>query len=76
MTVAARCARGCRTLGSANFYVAAGHSKRIKVHIARVGRRLFGTRTHVELQATVTTHDANGHAQQTITRMTLIRVRA
>lgn len=63
-------------LGHAHFNIAAGHSKRVPVHIASAGRRLFGTHASVNVQATVTTHDSHGHPQQTTTRVTVTRARA
>jgi hypothetical protein len=57
---AARCARGCRTIGQASFQVAAGKKKKVKVKIAHAARNLFARGRTVHATAVVTTRDAAG----------------
>jgi len=52
--LAARCARGCRPLGTAKYEARAGHRIRVRVHIASVGRRLLARRKALRVSLTVT----------------------
>ena len=51
---AARCARGCRPLGTTNYQARAGQKVRVRVHIASVGRRLLTHRRSVKVTLTAT----------------------
>jgi len=53
--VAARCGRGCRTLGSATYEARAGGKVRIRVHIASLGRRLLAHTRALPVTLTATT---------------------
>jgi hypothetical protein len=57
---AARCGRGCRTIGSGNFNIAAGKSKRVKVHMSVSTRRLFGHHRAVAVSETTTVRTGSG----------------
>ncbi len=50
----ARCARGCRPLGTTNYQARAGQKVRVRVHIASVGRRLLTHRRSVKVTLTAT----------------------
>ena len=56
--VAARCGRGCRTLGSATYEARAGGKLRIRVHIASLGRRLLAHTQTLPVTLTATTFSA------------------
>jgi PKD repeat protein len=51
---AARCARGCRSLGSSNYQARAGQTKRIRVHMASFGRKLLARRRAVRVSVLAT----------------------
>jgi YVTN family beta-propeller protein len=67
---AARCARGCRSLGSTTYEARAGQTKRVRVHMASFGRKLLAQRKslHVTLIATDT---AGSQTATTVLRITL-----
>ena len=67
---AARCARGCRPLGSANYQARAGQTKRVRVHIASVGRRLLAQRKTLRVTL-VATQVSGAHTATTELRVTL-----
>ncbi len=69
--VAARCGRGCRPLGTANYEARAGKKVRVRVHIASLGRRLL--RRHRSLRVTVVATSVTGGARTTTTRTTTLR---
>jgi hypothetical protein len=51
---AARCARGCRPLGTTNYEARAGQKVRVRVHIASFGRRLLSAKKSVRVTLTAT----------------------
>jgi hypothetical protein len=74
--VASRCARGCRVLGHTQFDILAGHSKRVKVHLAHSASALLRGRSSIKVEATTTTRDATGHTQATSSTLTLTRAQS
>jgi YVTN family beta-propeller protein len=68
--VAARCARGCRALGSSNYEARAGQKTRIRVHIASFGRRLLAQRKSARVTLTATSVSA-GHTASAVRTITL-----
>ena len=69
--VAARCGRGCRKLGSAEYEARAGQNIRIRVHIASLGRRLL---THSRtLPVTLTASTFSGGQTISATRTITLR---
>jgi YVTN family beta-propeller protein len=68
--LAARCARGCRSLGSANYEARAGQMARVRVHIASVGRRLLVRRKALRVSVTATTV-SGGHTASIVRTITL-----
>jgi hypothetical protein len=60
IAVAARCGRGCRTIGGGSFSVAAGKTKRVKAHMTVSTRSLFGHRKSVVVAETTTVHTPSG----------------
>src|SRR5438128_177655 len=71
--LAARCGRGCRSLGSAKYEARAGQKVRVRVHIASVGRRLLAQRK--SLRVTVTATSVSGGHTATIVRKITLRAR-
>ncbi|HTY96012.1 MAG TPA: hypothetical protein VMB91_03155 [Solirubrobacteraceae bacterium] len=69
--VAARCGRGCRPLGTANYEARAGKKARVRVHIASLGRRML--RRRGSLRVTVTASSVNNGRSTTTTRTTTLR---
>jgi hypothetical protein len=69
--VAARCARGCRPLGSAKYEARAGQNVRVRVHIASFGRRALASRK--TLRVTVIATSTSGG--RTTTNVATIRLR-
>jgi len=51
---AARCARGCRPLGTTNYEARAGKKVSVRVHIASFGRRLLKSHSSVRVTLTAT----------------------
>jgi YVTN family beta-propeller protein len=49
---AARCARGCRPLGTTNYQARAGQKVNVRVHIASFGRRLLSVKKSVRVTLT------------------------
>ena len=49
---AARCARGCRPLGTTNYQARAGQKVNVRVHIASFGRRLLSKKKSVRVTLT------------------------
>ncbi len=68
--VAARCARGCRPLGSANYEARAGKKIRVRVHIASVGRHLLARRKALRVRV-VTTSVSGADTSTTVLTTTL-----
>jgi hypothetical protein len=68
---AARCARGCRRLGTANYEARAGQKIRLGVHLSSYGRRLL-TR-HKTLQVTLTATSVYGEQRATVVRTITLR---
>ena len=68
--VAARCARGCRALGSSNYEARAGQKTHIRVHIASFGRRLLAQRKSARVTLTATSVSA-GHTASAVRTITL-----
>ena len=68
--VAARCARGCRPLGSARYQARAGQRISVRVHISSVGRKLLAKRNAVRVSVIVT-NVTGGQSSTTIQRITL-----
>jgi YVTN family beta-propeller protein len=67
---AARCARGCRSLGSTTYEARAGQSERVRVRIAAVGRRLLAQRRRLRVMLLAT--QLSGSQSETIeVRLTL-----
>jgi hypothetical protein len=60
IAVAARCGRGCRTIGGGSFNVAAGKTKRVKAHMTVSTRSLFGNRKSVVVAEMTTVHTPSG----------------
>lgn len=50
----ARCARGCRPLGTTNYQARAGQKVRVRVHIASIGRRLLTQHRSVKVTLAAT----------------------
>ena len=69
--VAARCGRGCRKLGSAEYEARAGQKINVRVHIASFGRRLL-TRSKT-LPVTLTATVFSGAQTATSTRTITLR---
>ena len=63
---AARCARGCRPLGTASYEARAGQKVRVRVHIASFGRRLLTQRKSVRVTLTATS--VSGGQTATVTQ--------
>jgi YVTN family beta-propeller protein len=63
---AARCARGCRPLGTASYEARAGQKVRVRVHIASFGRRLIAAKKSVRVTLTATS--VAGAETATLTR--------
>jgi YVTN family beta-propeller protein len=70
---AARCARGCRSLGSGNYEASSGKRVRIRVHMASFGRKLAAQRK--SLRVTVTATSVSGEQVATTRRTITLRVR-
>ena len=68
--LAARCARGCRPLGSANYEARAGQKTRVRVHIASAGRQLLERRKALRVSVTATTV-SGGHTASIVRTITL-----
>jgi hypothetical protein len=71
--VASRCARGCRSLGSAKYEARAGQTIRVPVHIASFARRLLRRRR--ALRVTVTATTVSGGHTATFLRTVTLRAR-
>jgi hypothetical protein len=69
--LAARCARGCRSLGSANYEARAGQKTRVRVHLSSYGRRLLVRRK--ALRVTVTATNVSGGQTATMVRTITLR---
>jgi hypothetical protein len=63
---AARCARGCRPLGTTNYEARAGQKVGVRVHIASFGRRLL--KSHSSVRVTLTATSVAGGQTATVTR--------
>ncbi len=70
----ARCARGCRPLGTVHFHTAAGDTIRVQVHLSAYARRLLAQRHTLRATVTATTV-SGGHSATTVSTIT-IRARA
>ena len=70
---AARCARGCRSLGSTNYEARAGQRVRVRVHMASFGRKLLARRK--ALRVTVTATTVSGGYTATTVRAIALRAR-
>jgi hypothetical protein len=68
--VAARCARGCRPLGSTPYEARAGQRITVRVHIASFGRKLLARRKTLRVSLIVT-NVLGGHAASTSRTITL-----
>jgi len=68
---AARCARGCRPLGTVNYEARAGQKIRVRVHIASFGRRLLAG--HSSVRATLTATTVAGGQTATVTRAIVLK---
>jgi Kelch motif/Galactose oxidase, central domain len=66
----ARCARGCRPLGTVHFHTAAGHSILVQVHISAYGRRLLAQHNALRATATATTV-SDGRSATTVSTITI-----
>jgi hypothetical protein len=71
---AARCARGCRPLGSAHYEARAGQKIRVRVHIASFGRRLLARRKTLRVSVIVT--NVLGGRTATVTRRITLKAHA
>ncbi len=71
--LSARCARGCRPLGRAHFYIHAGRMIRVEVRISSYGRRLLAQRK--TLRATVTAGTVSGGRTAVTVRTITLRAR-
>jgi PKD repeat protein len=69
---AARCGRGCRKLGSAEYQARAGQSATVRVHLASFGRQQLAR--HKTLRVTVITRSVSG--ARTTTSVSTITLRA
>jgi len=67
---AARCARGCRSLGSTTYQAGAGKTRRIRVHMASYGRKLLARRKRSRVSLTVT-NVSGSHTASTTSSITL-----
>jgi hypothetical protein len=67
----ARCARGCRPLGSTNYEAHAGQKIRVGVHVASYGRGLFTRRK--TLRVTLTATSVLGGRTATVVRTIALR---
>jgi YVTN family beta-propeller protein len=65
--VAAKCARGCRSLGSTKYEARAGSKVKVHAHIASFGRRLIAQRKSVRATMTVTNTSGGQTATTTLT---------
>ncbi len=63
---AARCARGCRPLGTSNYQARAGQKVNVRVHIASFGRRLLSQKKSVRV--TLTASSVAGGQTVSVTR--------
>ena len=70
---AARCTRGCRSLGSAKYEAGAGRTIHVRVHMASFGRRLLAQ--HRALRVTVTATSISEGGSTTISRTITLRAR-
>jgi YVTN family beta-propeller protein len=68
---AARCARGCRALGSANYEARAGQKLRVRVHMASFTRKLLVHRKAIRVSVTATS--VSGGQTATISRAVILR---
>jgi hypothetical protein len=68
---AARCARGCRSLGSAQYEARAGQKLRVRVHMASFARKLLVRRK--ALRVTVTVTSVSGSQTATVSRNLTLR---
>ena len=71
---AARCGRGCRPLGSANYEARAGNKISLRVHIASFGRRLVTRGKSVRVTLTATS--VEGGQTATVTRAIALKAAA
>jgi hypothetical protein len=71
---AARCARGCRSLGSTSYQAGAGKTKRVRVHMASYGRKLLAQRKRLRVSVTVT--NVSGSLTATTTFSVTLRAHA
>jgi hypothetical protein len=69
--LAARCARGCRLLGSAKYEARAGQKTRVRVHMASYGRRLLAR--HKALRVTLTATSVSGGLTASTVRTITLR---
>jgi hypothetical protein len=63
----ARCARGCRSLGSATYEAHAGQRVRVSVHMASLGRSLLARRRALPVTLTATSVSGTSTASSTVT---------
>jgi hypothetical protein len=68
--IVARCASGCRPLGSAKYEARAGQRLRVRVHMASFGRRLLLRRKVVRVTVTATSV-SGGHTATIVGTITL-----
>jgi YVTN family beta-propeller protein len=68
---AAKCARGCRPLGSAKYEARAGQRARVRIHMTSFGRHLLARRTRLLVTATATSV-SGGHTATFRRTMTLL----
>jgi YVTN family beta-propeller protein len=68
--IAARCARGCRSLGSAKYQARAGQTVNIRVHIASFARKLLVRRKSLRVSVTATSL-TEGHTTTIVRTITL-----
>jgi YVTN family beta-propeller protein len=61
--VVAKCARGCRSLGSTNYEARAGRRVRVRVHMASFGRKLLARRKALRVTVTATSV-SEGHVSR------------
>jgi len=64
---AARCARGCRSLASANYEARAGQRLRVRAHMSSFGRRLLARRGRLRVTLTATSVTEGRTVQSTRT---------
>jgi hypothetical protein len=59
------------SLGAARFRIAAGQTRRVAVHVSKLGRRVVHARRHVAVRVRVTGIDRSGNTKRVVVQRVL-----